>query len=404
MTTTNTPSNPIISPHSESPPLSHRRTTDDADPSSEQRTHLHPQQQQQTNLRAPPQQSQSLRESTSTTSAAPLASSLSSAFRMLKFWPLSVVDQLTPKATPDGHERNPFDALPSPTSPGAGPRTPGGCGFQTHHLLNTNGGHRERDVGGGHSRSHSRQGSQPAPAQDRGDLTPIAPGAAPPVLSLGSQDFASAIPTNNNVNTLAFSLHVPDKSKMQLALANKSCSPDNAPAPPPSSTAPSSKSSSSSSGSASSAASAVASANAASGVSRGQLHVKLIQARGLNVASVHARPYAVVQFEKNEFVSRDPIHETEKEVKGVAMSRNNSSIALSTLGAINSRAVEAAKRSAGNSANTSPQSSVSSGRSGRLNGAIDTATNSSPVSSVSTNGLFGRLSAHNPAWKHEVTL
>ena len=84
-----------------------------------------------------------------------------------------------------------------------------------------------------------------------------------------------------------------------------------------------------------------ASSSSSSSVSRGQLHVKLIQARGLNVHTVNARPYVVVQFEQNEFVSRDPIHELEKEVKGTAtnLSRNSSSSALSALGAINSRAI-----------------------------------------------------------------
>ncbi|KAG8787453.1 hypothetical protein FRC15_009156 [Serendipita sp. 397] len=49
---------------------------------------------------------------------------------------------------------------------------------------------------------------------------------------------------------------------------------------------------------------------------RGQLHVKLIQARGLAVKSAHSRPYVVVVYEQNEFISREPIHEDEKEVKG----------------------------------------------------------------------------------------
>ncbi|KAG8906474.1 hypothetical protein FRB99_006789 [Tulasnella sp. 403] len=115
--------------------------------------------------------------------------------------------------------------------------------------------------------------------------------------------------------------------------------------------------------------------------SRGQLHVKLIQARGLNVKSLHSRPYVVVQFENNEFVSRDPISDKEKEVKGVPqpLSRNNSSSALTSLAASGiARAFEAASRRSG------------------------TAT---PVADKSSGGLlFGSsMSPHNPTWKHEVS-
>ncbi|KAI5123432.1 hypothetical protein M0805_006137 [Coniferiporia weirii] len=273
---------------------------------------------------------------------------------MLKFWPSTPVDQLTPKATPDGRERNPFDQLDQPRSPTA-------FAFQTHHLLNA----------GQHARSSSTGG----------DRTPLAPGA-PPVISLAqTQDFASAIPTA--APSLSLHLHVPD------SMQSLPPDPDNAPASQTQAPAlPSSASSSASSASSSTIA-----------ISRGQLHLKLIQARGLNVHSAHARPYVVVQFEQNEFVSREPIHELEKEVRGVAtnLSRNSSSIALSALGAINSRVIEAAKRSAGSS-NTSPQSSVSSGRSARVAFA-----DAALAPSSSSSSLFGRMSAHNPVWKHEVS-
>ncbi|KAK7060323.1 Serine/threonine-protein kinase [Paramarasmius palmivorus] len=106
---------------------------------------------------------------------------------------------------------------------------------------------------------------------------------------------------------------------------------------------------------------------------KGQIHVKLIQARGLNVRSHTARPYVVVQFEQNEFISRDPTDETDREVKGT-------SIAINALGAI-------ANASRRGSKETSPASSVGSNGSNKSNGG----------------GLFGRLSAHNPVWKHEVS-
>lgn len=89
---------------------------------------------------------------------------------------------------------------------------------------------------------------------------------------------------------------------------------------------------------------------------RGQLHVKVISARSLNLPTpsfpspsstaapstttpatkgdtkVTHRPFAVLQFEQSEFVSREPIaSESEKEVKGKAgpLSRTSSSFNLS---------------------------------------------------------------------------
>jgi len=176
--------------------------------------------------------------------------------------------------------------------------------------------------------------------------------------------------------TTQLSLHAPDfemqqpPSASRRALRNKSTTP----------------SSSSSSHSTTSAPQVTS--------SKGQIHVKLIQARGLNVRAPSARPYVVAEFEQNEFISRDPTDETDKEVKGTPTnpSRTNSSNAISALGAIGSKAPvsETSKRDRG-SANTSPSSSVSSGSS------------TSKSTSGLSNGLFGRLSAHNPVWKHEVS-
>ncbi|KAG1762313.1 kinase-like domain-containing protein [Suillus occidentalis] len=121
------------------------------------------------------------------------------------------------------------------------------------------------------------------------------------------------------------------------------------------------------------------------GTSKGQIHVKLISARGLNVTSVRSRPYVVVQFEQNEFVSRDPTDEMDKEVKGTAtaLSRASSSIALSALSSIGVPRPPG-KASPGNSPSSSLQPSSINLHS-------------------TTHGLFGRLSAHNPVWKHEVS-
>ncbi|KAK2466523.1 hypothetical protein APHAL10511_002165 [Amanita phalloides] len=120
-------------------------------------------------------------------------------------------------------------------------------------------------------------------------------------------------------------------------------------------------------------------------ISKGQIHVKLIQARSLNVRSIHARPYVVVQFEQNEFISRDPTIETDKEVKGIAttLDRINSANAIATLAAIEPKPADTKRAK---SANSSPSSSISSSKSSGI-----------------ASGFFGRLSPHNPVWKHEVS-
>ncbi|KAF7349166.1 Kinase-like protein [Mycena sanguinolenta] len=108
--------------------------------------------------------------------------------------------------------------------------------------------------------------------------------------------------------------------------------------------------------------------------SKGQIHVKLIQARGLHVNST-AKPYVVVQFEQNE----------------APPTTVATSSAMSALGAIGSKAAVAEARrrdskGSNNSSHPSPASSV-------------------PSASVFSNGggLFGRGLAHNPIWKHEVS-
>jgi hypothetical protein len=273
---------------------------------------------------------------------------------MIKLWPssLSPMD-LTPKPGLSGQERpNPFEvpAPPSPTLAG-GQTTPTLTQSYHHHLLMST--------------------ANIIPRSASADLTPQIPGAP-----------AALIPTSPGGNlalpTTQLSLHAPDFNMRQ---------------PPPSklrrSGPNSSSTTSSSSASSSSTTNSVGSATAptsTAGPSKGQIHVKLIQARGLSVRSINARPYVVVQFEQNEFVSREPTDETDKEVKGTPtnLSRNGSSSALSALSAIGSRALPDASKFA-RSGGSSPSSSGIS-------------------SLVAPSNLFGRLSAHNPVWKHEVSL
>ncbi|KAI6106744.1 hypothetical protein EV401DRAFT_503036, partial [Pisolithus croceorrhizus] len=230
---------------------------------------------------------------TNKASSSSLSSYLPIPKAMMKLWP-SLLDQLTPRASADGREQpNPFDVPASPSivptatmstppPPAAtlsnGQRTPGPSSPSIqHHLLGT------------------PSVSRPAQA----DVTSLGP-LTPP-----SGGFAAAIPAPQ------FSLHVPDlsmrstkkPSQLSNAMENKSKTPSSSTTSTARTTSSSGPSSQSSGGSV---------------TSKGQIHVKLISARGLSVTSVHARPYVVVQFEQNEFVSRDPTDEMDKEVKGIA--------------------------------------------------------------------------------------
>lgn len=131
-------------------------------------------------------------------------------------------------------------------------------------------------------------------------------------------------------------------------------------------------------------------ATAGGASSRGQLHVKLIAARGLNVASPRARPYVVVQFEQSEFVSREPIAETDTAVRGVPVALSRVSSALNVTAGVATSGISRAL------AGGTPGSSVSSGSS---NGGPPTANGV-----LTPNLLGGSISAHNPVWKHEVAL
>ncbi|KAH8999212.1 serine/threonine protein kinase [Lactarius akahatsu] len=121
--------------------------------------------------------------------------------------------------------------------------------------------------------------------------------------------------------------------------------------------------------------------------SKGQIYVRLISARGLNVSSLDSRPYVVVVFENNEFGGRDPTDEGDEEIKGIATNLSHTfSIAVSAPGTIGSKAVaqEASLR-------TRCQSPVSS------------SSSNSATSPLSVPGLLRRISAQDPVWKHEVS-
>ncbi|OCH92893.1 Pkinase-domain-containing protein [Obba rivulosa] len=332
----------------------------------------------------------SLPPSSSSPSAYPTAHSASnsvstrlrdSAAKMLKFWPSTPAGDLTPRAGPNGQERhNPFEMAIANTiqqqqqqqcqqqaaqSPGLASSASSTAATPYQHSLLFAPSQLL-------SPSISAPGSELAPQQLAS--APLTPG--------GSTFNPSALPTTS------LSLHAPVFNMQQPPPSKRSPAPTT---PAPSSRSPSVKSSSTNGVSTPTSTVSSTSASSASmnpsGPSKGQIHVKLIQARGLNVHYSTARPYVVVQFEQNEFVGRDPTDETGKEVKGVAtaLSRNSSSTALSALGAIKDKAVASRAGSARGSGPSTPSSSFSSGKS-------------------LANGVFGsRVSAHNPVWKHEVS-
>jgi serine/threonine protein kinase SCH9 len=264
---------------------------------------------------------------------------------MIKFWPTTPTEPLTPKADSSRDAQDSFFSSTATVNTTGG-TTSTGTGHQTppsyhHHLLFT----------------PALYSSSASPTCSRGsaDHTPTSP------LTPGGFNFASAHPTTQ------LSLHAHEFNMRPPPLKN-----------PPDTTTDSASSSTRSSTSSSTRTPTPPAA-------KGQIHVKLISARGLSVRSIHARPYVVVQFEQNEFVSREPTGESVKDpASGTStanVSRNSSSNALSALGAI------AAKRRLGGTDNSPPTSTPSPAK-------------TSPVPQT----LFGPNSAHNPVWKHEVSL
>ncbi|KAH7102711.1 Pkinase-domain-containing protein [Auriculariales sp. MPI-PUGE-AT-0066] len=294
------------------------------------------------------------------------ASLLGAIFRpsaSLKLWPTGPQDQTTPKA-PQAHtvERNPFDLLvASPTSgvgvnaPSYAAHSPGGRAAPTPAKLKL------PNVGltaGLHSPL----------------LTPLASanGATAPNAGGAATAFGSAVPTTSlSLHPLDFDIKQPPQPRGMGA------SPPTPSAGPTTTTEPRSKRSSSSSS------------------VKGQLHVKLIEAKGLNVPSIRSRPYVVVQFEQSEFVSRDPTCESDREAKGtpVALSRNISASAVGALGAITqSKPFELASSLKAKKMMASPPKRT-------------TLLPDPPAPTDSAVGFAASLgrSAANPTWKHEVS-
>ena len=141
----------------------------------------------------------------------------------------------------------------------------------------------------------------------------------------------------------------------------------------------------------------------AASLSKGQIHVRLYQARGLNVRSSDACPYVVVQFEQNEFVSRGPTDEDQKSATPLRSDTSSSRSMAALLAIINTVSTTGGPDAAASVEDAGGSSSKPSSRPGsRERSANSSAESSKSEPGPRTNTMFG--SAHNPVWKHEVTL
>jgi hypothetical protein len=189
---------------------------------------------------------------------------------------------------------------------------------------------------------------------------------------------------------------------------------------------------------------------------KGRLSVKLISARHLASPSAASKPYVVVTFDQNEFISREPIHELGAEITGVARDKSapdspasdgsKRSITNSTAAATDLPDTSAPISSSPSPASTLPMDRTSSTLPTRpqinpdgtpaseghstsgIGRALDAYRKSIPFASPSPplTPTFGSpypslpaivtpdvspslqslidVSAHNPTWKHEVIL
>ncbi len=210
--------------------------------------------------------------------------------------------QTTPKASSshsNGAERNPFDTMQPPAMTKQASRSSLNSSIISNHLP--------------------------------GDVTPGGMRTPGGIMS------QSAIPTTSiSLNDPDFTMKLPPakpkSSDVNMAPAQSATNggaptsdtstPAAAAAAAVASTAASS-SSNSPSGSTNSSSSASKTRN--TNAPRGHLTVKIVAGRNLAVSSPAARPYAVIQFDKNEFIGREPIDESGPEAKGVAQPRSEAS-------------------------------------------------------------------------------
>ncbi|PWN45581.1 kinase-like protein [Ceraceosorus guamensis] len=259
---------------------------------------------------------------------------------MLKgIWPGGPADQITPKASSNkAEERNPFDALTSGSSapPNSTMSAPGAPADRLSHSRNNSGG---PGLGAGLN--------QGIPFNSLNHADPLTPGMRTP----------GGVTSHASIPTTSISTSVPDFSmKLPPAKAKND------------------------------AASHTTSSGTTRNTSapRGYLTVKLVSARNLIVGSPSSKPYAVVSFEQNEFIGREPIDESaEPEAKGKA-------IPVAQADPSGSRA---------RAKTVVPQDAKTGGA---ATAATAMAVDQGGASAASTSEIEGRFTLH-PVWRHEVT-
>ncbi|KAG8924212.1 hypothetical protein FRC01_011801 [Tulasnella sp. 417] len=308
---------------------------------------------------------------------------------MLKLWSHTSSNNNLDQTTPKAEAKNPFDSIPTPQQQQQGkqPSNPGQSSQPKSEQSASELGKQKQAPPG------SRMPTTPATLQTHHHLhLPQQPldssghsrATGQPLTTAASATTIPTTPSSLQFSSSQFKMKPPPLSRNATATAVPTVASTNTTATAQSTTAAST--STTEDGVQQFGTNGQTNGGPGAGQSRGQLHVKLIQARGLNVKSIHSRPYVVVQFENNEFVSRDPISDKEKEVKGVAqpLSRNNSSSALTSLAASGiARAFEAASRATGRLPPPPPSPGLEKPAGGLLFGST--------------------MSPHNPTWKHEVT-
>jgi hypothetical protein len=314
---------------------------------------------------------------------------------VIKHWPTPIVDRTKAKArTYEVEYKQPFDkhhhALPPPKaslSLSPSPSQPPPVTVAVAVAV-------PDKSGGGSGRKSPRGGGRGSPANPIHHRLLQVPSCS--VYGTESAPVGPLSPTMNLTTTAlptTLTLHAPDFDMQHLPPVSRSPHSRT----PPISTSPDSYILASSPSSRPHHAQSAPTPTSSSS-SKGQIHVKLISARGLNTSSISSRPYAVVVFENNEFVSRDPTDEDDKEVRGIAtnLSRTSSAIAINALGAVGSKAT--AQDAASRTRRQSPVSSSSTNSTKSSLSVPDTSGTRTP------SNRLGRRSAHNPVWKHEVSL
>ncbi|ETS63843.1 hypothetical protein PaG_02164 [Moesziomyces aphidis] len=215
-------------------------------------------------------------------------------------WPSGPADQTTPKASSShsngAAERNPFDSMQPPAMTKQSSRSSLNSSILGTHL----------------------PGDQTPGMRTPGGITSHS--AIPTTsISLGDPDFTMKLPPQKQRNepSLAAQPHAANQNA-PIADAPAALMSD---AAPPASSASTSNADQPQSG-ANTPAGTGSSRTRNTAAPRGHLTIKIVAGRNLAVSSPAARPYAVVQFDKNEFIGREPIDEYGEEAKGVAQPRS----------------------------------------------------------------------------------